>query len=89
MKNWKAAVFASAAMLSIAVAAPAAASHDHYLSTPGTCIGDVAHGQTDKGLGEGGYHQFHDHVHKDQPGTTALVNPHNPVAVDKGSCPAT
>ncbi len=88
MKNWKAVVIASAATLSIAVAAPATASHDHYLLTPGTCIEDVAHGQTDKGAGEGGYHQFHDNVHKGQPGTEALANPSNLVAIDKGSCPA-
>ncbi len=56
--------------------------------TSGTWVDDDSRGQTDKEPGEGGYHQFHDNVHKGQPGTTALANPHNPVAVDKGSCPA-
>ena len=68
--------------------APAFASHEHYLQTPGTCVEDVAGGQTAKDEGEGGYHKFHDNVHKGQPGMVAFENPNNPVAVDKGSCPA-
>jgi hypothetical protein len=67
--------------------APAFASHQHYLLTPGTCVEVVASGQTSKGEGEGGYHKFHDNVHKGQPGTAAFENPNNPVGVDKGSCP--
>lgn len=72
---------------SIAFSAPAFASHEHYLSTPGTCVEDVASGQTAKGEGEGGYHKFHDNVHKGQPGMVAFGNPNNPVSVDKGTCP--
>lgn len=67
--------------------APAFASHQHYLLTPGTCVEDVASGQTSKGEGEGGYHKFHDNVHKGQPGMAAFENSNNPVGVDKGSCP--
>ena len=68
-------------------AVPAFANHEHYLETPGTCVEDVASGQTDKGSGEGGYHQFHDNVHKGQPGLEAFENENNPVSVDRGSCP--
>ena len=78
-------VFVVAAMMaaSIAFSASAAfASHPHYLSTPGTCK-DVASGQTSKGSGEGGYHKFHDHVHKGQPGMVAFEKENNPVYVDK------
>lgn len=72
----------------MALSGPAFASHEHYLSTPGTCVEDVASGQTEKGEGEGGYHKFHENVHKGQPGTEAFENPHNPTSVDKGTCPA-
>ncbi len=72
----------------MAFSASAFASHPHHLSTPGTCVEDVARGQTEKGEGEGGYHKFHDNVHKGQPGTAAFEKENNPVSVDKGSCPA-
>ena len=72
---------------SLAPSGPALASHEHYLQTPSTCVDDVARGQTSKGEGEGGYHRFHDNVHKGQPGTAAFGNPNNPVSLDKGSCP--
>ena len=72
---------------SVVFSAPAFASHEHYLLTPGTCVEDVASGQTSKGPGEGGYHKFHDNVHKGQPDMVAFENPNNPVSVDKGSCP--
>ncbi len=83
-------VFAVAAMMtaSMAFSASAFASHPHYLSTPGNCVEGVAHGQTSKGPGEGGYHKFHDNVHKGQPGMVAFEKENNPVSVDKGSCPA-
>ena len=82
-------LFAVAAIMvaSVAFSAPAFASHEHYLATPGTCVEDVAGGQTEKAEGEGGYHKFHDNVHKGQPGMEAFANPNNPVSVDKGSCP--
>jgi hypothetical protein len=79
-----AAIIAASAIFS----APAFASHEHYLETPGNCVEDVASGQTEKGEGEGGYHKFHDNVHKGQPGTEAFEKENNPVSVDKGSCPA-
>ena len=83
-------LFAVAAIMvaSVAFSAPAFASHEHYLSTPGTCVEDIASGQTAKDEGEGGYHKFHDNVHKGQPGMVAFANPNNPVYLDKGSCPA-
>ena len=83
-------VFAVAAMMaaSMAFSASAFASHEHYLKTPGSCVDDVASGQTEKGEGEGGYHKFHENVHKGQPGTEAFEKVNNPVSVDKGSCPA-
>ena len=89
-------VFVVAAMMaaSMVFSASAFASHEHYLKTPGTCVEDVAHGQTSKEPGEGGYHKFHENVHKGTPddpatpGEFAFQNPHNRVSVDKGSCPA-
>jgi hypothetical protein len=76
------------AMVMAVGAVPALADHEHHLLPPGTCVEDVASGQTAKGPGEGGYHAFHDNVHKGQPGTAAFENPNNPVSVDKGTCPA-
>ena len=70
---------------SVFFSAPAFASHEHYLLTPGTCVEDIASGQTSKGPGEGGYHKFHDNVHRGQPGMVAFENPNNPVSVDKGA----
>ena len=84
-------VFVVAAMMaaSMAFSASAFASHGHYLLTPGTCVEDVASGQTSKGPGEGGYHKFHDHVHKRQPRMVAFEKENNPVYVDKtGAGPA-
>jgi len=46
MKNWKYIVLGAAAALSIGFATPASAAHDHYLVTPGTCVPDIARGQT-------------------------------------------
>lgn len=44
-------------------ATPALADHDHHIVTPGTCVTDVANGQTSKGEDEPGGHVFHTHVH--------------------------
>lgn len=75
----------------MALAGPALASHDHYLVTPGTCVGDIAKSQTVKGEGEGGYHKYHENVHLGTPGTQAFANSNNPVDVYKvgirGRCP--
>jgi len=46
------------------------AAHDHYLVTPGTCVEDIASGQTSQTSG-GGAHRFHDNVHLGTPGTFA------------------
>ncbi len=81
-------VVAAIMATSIAFSAPAFASHQHYLLTPGTCVEDVASGQTAKGPDEGGYHKFHENVHKGQPGMVAFEKANNPVSVDKGSCPS-
>ena len=82
-------VFVVAAMMaaSMAFSASAFAIHPHYLSTPGTCVEDVASGQTSKGEGEGGYHKFHDNVHKGQPGLVAFEKENNLVSVGAESCP--
>ncbi len=72
MKNWKALVVGSAAALGVVILSPAAASHEHYLVTPGTCVEDIASGQTSQGPSEGGFHQFHDNVHMGTPGMYAL-----------------
>ncbi len=87
-KNVKMAMLGAVALVNVGLAAPASATHEHYIVPPGTCVEDVASGQTAKGPGEGGYHQFHHNVHKGQPGTAAFENPNNPVSVDKGTCPA-
>ncbi|MDQ3328259.1 MAG: hypothetical protein M3506_07030 [Chloroflexota bacterium] len=101
MKNWKYIVLGAAAALSIGFATPASAAHDHYLVTPGTCVPDIARGQTAiSDATRGGYHQFHDRVHFGVPGEGdtadptdgAFQNPNNPVEVYKvtatSSCPA-
>ncbi|CAA9555719.1 MAG: hypothetical protein AVDCRST_MAG70-1269 [uncultured Thermomicrobiales bacterium] len=87
MKALKTLVVGSAVALGIAIAAPVSASHEHYLDTPGTCVIDIASGQTEQGQGEAGFHQFHTNVHLGQPGMVAFVNPSNPVSVGKGVCP--
>ena len=69
--------------LMMSLAGPAFASHDHYLVAPGTCVEDIAKGQTAKGEGEGGYHKFHENVHLGTPGMEAFANENNPVAVYK------
>ena len=83
-------IFMVAAMMvvSMAFSASAFASHEHYLETRGTCVEDVARGQTAKDEGDPGGHKFHENVHKGQPGTEAFEKENNPVSVDKGSCPA-
>ncbi len=68
--------------LTVAGGGSALAGHDHYLVTPGTCIEDIASGQTSQTAG-GGSHQFHDHVHLGTPGMEAFANPDNPVSVYK------
>ncbi len=87
MKTWKGIVIGSTVALSIGITAPTFASHEHYIDTPGTCVADVASGQTSKEEGDPGGHQFHLKVHKGQPGLEAFTNPNNPITLDRGSCP--
>ena len=61
-------LLAAAAVPLFAGGGTALACHEHDLQTPGTTVEDIAGGQTDKELGDGGYHQFHVHVHKGVPG---------------------
>ncbi|MDP9357861.1 MAG: hypothetical protein M3Q71_24340 [Chloroflexota bacterium] len=68
--------------LTVTGGSAALAAHDHYLVTPGTCVEDIASGQTSQTSGGGG-HQFHDNVHLGTPGMEAFANPDNPVSVYK------
>ncbi len=68
--------------LTVTGGSAALAAHDHYLVTPGTCVEDIASGQTSQTSG-GGVHQFHDNVHLGTPGMEAFANPDNPVSVYK------
>lgn len=51
----------------------ASASHDHFIlrtdQSGETHCRYIAHGQTSKGPGDGGYHAFHLNVHAGQPGS--------------------
>ena len=86
--------FTAAALVAamLAFSGPAFASHEHYLVTPGTCVDDIASGQTSKGPEAGGYHKFHENVHLGVPGMMAFEDENNPVAVYKTGtgpgCPA-
>ena len=71
---------ATSAML--ATATPALADHEHWLETPGTCVEDIAAGQTSKLATDPGGHKFHENVHTGTPGTFAFG--HGPVSVGKG-----
>ena len=76
-----------AMLLVTALAGPAFAGHMHYLQTPGTCVVDIASGQTSQ-TGGGGFHRFHNNVHIGQAGT-ALAGT-GQIAVGKsatGECP--
>jgi hypothetical protein len=87
MKVVKTAVIAGAVALGIGFAGPTLAAHEHWLQTPGTCVDDIAQGQTSKDPSEPGGHQFHEQVHLGQPGAMAFANAANPVSVGKGTCP--
>lgn len=51
-------------VLGVVTAGPAFATHDHFVRTPNGNCHQVAQGQTAKGPGDGGYHKYHDNVHK-------------------------
>ena len=75
------------AMVALAfVPGVAFAGHEHFLVTPGTCVEDIARGQTSNSdLEHGGYHQFHDNVHLGAGGVGGPLNKDGvaPVIVDK------
>lgn len=78
------------------LAGPAFAGHVHYVMTPNGACHQVGSRQTSiDDVDQGGYHQFHDHVHIGATGDTGtagddhLGNGHAPVAVYKaGPAPA-
>ncbi len=53
-------------------ALPAFANHEHFLTTPGTTVQDIASGQTEKCSSAPGGHKFHENVHVGKPGTFAF-----------------
>ena len=77
----------AALLLLAALALPASAGHLHWLQTPGTCVTNIASGQTAQTDG-GGFHQFHNNVHIGTAGT-ALAGTGN-ISIgksDTGACP--
>jgi hypothetical protein len=74
----------------VATATPVAADHEHWLETPGTCVEDIASGQTSKLATDPGGHTFHLNVHTGTPGVFAFDG--GPVSVGKVvdgvSCPS-
>lgn len=64
-------------------AAPAGASHDHFLRTPGGCH-QVASGSTER------HHHFHEHVHEPVGKNGGPLDPANgggpPVGLSTTSC---
>jgi hypothetical protein len=77
----------AALVTALALAAPALASHQHWIKTPAGCKEDVAQGQTRKEEGEPGGHKFHENVHTGTPGTHAFAQERNPASVGRDSCP--
>ena len=74
-------------MATMIAALPAFADHQHFVSTPDTCVEDIASRQTSKGLGEPGYHKFHEKVNLETLGEASFANETNPVSVGKRTCP--
>jgi len=75
-------------MAAMIAALAAYADHQHFVSTPETCVDDIASGQTSKGLGEPGwYHKFHEKVNLETLGEASFANETNPVSVGKRTCP--
>lgn len=70
--SMKKVLFLGSVIIGLVSATPAFAVHDHYLNTPGTCVEDIAKGQTSKLAGEGGFHKYHVNVHLGIPGTYAF-----------------
>jgi hypothetical protein len=77
----------AALLLLVALALPASAGHSHWLQTPGTCVVDIASGQTSLTEG-GGFHQFHTNVHIGTAGTSLMDTGQVSVGKsDTGACP--
>ena len=72
-----------AMMLTLVVAVPALADHDHNLITPGTTVVDFANGNTENCSGEPAYHKIHVNVHTGKPGMFGFKQTNNPVSIDK------
>lgn len=82
---------ATAAVALGLMATPALAEHEHFINTPGTCVENVARGQTSiDDASHGGYHRFHTNVHlgATDEGNQVLGQGHSRVHVGKGSCPS-
>lgn len=65
----------------VVTAGPAMAAHDHYVTTPNGNCHQVAEGQT--GIDDpsnGGYHRYHDNVHKGAADTVTGVLGHGHAA---------
>ena len=74
-------------LLTMALAGPAVAGHKHWLQTPGTCVTDVASGQTSQVDG-GGFHQFHNNVHIGTAGAALAATGNITIGKsDTGACP--
>lgn len=72
-------VLAGSAVLLLATAAPAMATHPHVIITPGTCVDRAG-----VGFGTGEEHDdtsFHERVHVGTPDTFAFKQPNNPVYI--------
>ncbi len=91
-KGWVAVAVVSGAVTFSA--GSAYAGHDHFVVTPNGNCHQVARGQTAiNNSAHGGYHQYHDHVHRDATGGTTgapfgLGDGHSVVVVYKDDCSA-
>lgn len=68
------------------IAGRPAQGHDHFLVTPGTCVENIARGQTAIAPDQnGGHHRFHVNVHQAVGGADGPLNKNgvSPVIVDK------
>lgn len=75
----KLALAGTTAVMLLAAAAPAMATHPHVLVTPGTCVDRAG-----AGFGTGQVHDhtsFHERMHMGTPNTFAFAQEGNPVSV--------
>lgn len=71
---------------SLAAFGTVSANHQHQLVTPGTCVENIARGQTAKTENEPGGHKFHDNVHRGTPGNEVFADPNHPVHITLAPC---